>query len=1516
MKKIFISSTFKDMQSERDVLHERVLPMINEKLKELGETALGIDLRWGISTEKMSEEEAELKAFSVCFDEIDDSRPYFIAFLGERYGYPVKKEIIDKIIPALKFGDDFKQMQKVLSEKEKDRSITELEIRYGCFLNKIPKDHFLFFFRNELDLSNANEETKDTYLGNASSSGLKELKKAIIEEFSEEALVQYSATVNKEGELDISDEEIKRIEDALYKMLVGDTKVAKDFFDLLQEQVDKRAEDKHQFYFGRENEFATLNNFLSDKNSQIMLVSGKSGSGKTTFLTEAYYRNKNNSDVFVYVPIAMDNSLDDDFGIIAYINRCLFKKTNIQAFKLKRDEQSEENFIDDFSRGVHEFATKYNGAKKIVLMLDAVDRLYASKAVATLSFLTTIILNKYPFKTIVSTATDADKMQVVLDIANTSYVSIDQVSDEEVLSIVNLKFKTYGKELTESLRKAILNKKNAHECIYLSALVERLLMINRHDFFTIYAREKNREGIDYREHRLLETIHSFPDDLNEAMIQIMEEGAKIVKTDVSQAFYCLSLNKGGLTVAVLQYILGIKNYLKDSNRIEQDGMFTLDTKYLDFDYADFLIVKRYLSSFLEETPDGKIVFSHPLYREAFFEVAKYDGFLIAASIITHRDNYAFDDSFIPLIPLYQMLKDYSALAGMFKDRFLHFSDPTTWSEAESLAVLSLTSNTSDCFLDAFLKDTLEYGISVYGSENINRISMIEYDQNEDDEFVFLANILLSVYGFDNSSFICPPFFKSFIEDLVKNQELTSSIALLFVVAITLFANDKNTKLIKDSLPLLKLIIKKTKFKLHELAIAAYLKVAEALDIVKIDHDYIASLVSDGDALSQDIAFQNYCNIYRLLMPIDKETSYGPNIILYYASIAGTICRLDKINDFTFKGITMRSYSNLYFFVHDTILSSYIRFWAQYLKCYRIDIDFTDNLVDFYEINRKATIAMRHSYDVPLLKASLELSKTYIEVYHRSFQNIDTHDRTVKHHGEFKNHIAIVNHLSRALYPDKDGFMSKEALINKMKNSAYLIMDDGSLPSVSDYEEIINAVNEYNDIDVTDGFLFLSYALDVHYILTGESDDLSPIMEYLQLLISEKNIDYDLVIFVCDTLHHLYPEEDAFNCFQLYLQLFQQGYYSNYQYNIQTLNYLTKLYEAMDNKDRMSNLELLKEKGNARIYYINLLSNVFLAALADFDLTTNYRKLFLANQVLSDLVNNLNLPSDEENNLLHKLADEYFKRDMFSFTVELINGKKPLEICENVLKNCPLEKQNIYGKYQMCCFFEAMLNYEKDFENKVSIAGIYNLTLKSALKNHPANHIIIGKAITLHRYTKRLFEKNEIELNLNDIILDRWYFLSAGLVVLPRNDKLLFELIDDVKYYSIRKYTKKQIPQLLTIFQQASLFFDGCEKLTPPGYNAAIYILYHYYIFGKMYPRDYDYTDAYEKVVNYYKSARKQHIRLNKTSYSCLRELYFCDNDVLIRSFKSKKRALETIDRLMMKYQPYINVFPEIFFIKK
>ena len=58
MKKIFISSTFKDMQAERDILHLEVLPEVNEFAAQFGQAVAISDLRWGIDTGHLSEAEA------------------------------------------------------------------------------------------------------------------------------------------------------------------------------------------------------------------------------------------------------------------------------------------------------------------------------------------------------------------------------------------------------------------------------------------------------------------------------------------------------------------------------------------------------------------------------------------------------------------------------------------------------------------------------------------------------------------------------------------------------------------------------------------------------------------------------------------------------------------------------------------------------------------------------------------------------------------------------------------------------------------------------------------------------------------------------------------------------------------------------------------------------------------------------------------------------------------------------------------------------------------------------------------------------------------------------------------------------------------------------------------------------------------------------------------------------------------------------------------------------------------
>jgi WD40 repeat protein len=80
--RVFVSSTFRDMHAERDYLNRFVFPELRARCLRQGWDFLGVDLRWGIT-----EEEAEREgALALCLAEIERCRPFFVAFLGDRYG--------------------------------------------------------------------------------------------------------------------------------------------------------------------------------------------------------------------------------------------------------------------------------------------------------------------------------------------------------------------------------------------------------------------------------------------------------------------------------------------------------------------------------------------------------------------------------------------------------------------------------------------------------------------------------------------------------------------------------------------------------------------------------------------------------------------------------------------------------------------------------------------------------------------------------------------------------------------------------------------------------------------------------------------------------------------------------------------------------------------------------------------------------------------------------------------------------------------------------------------------------------------------------------------------------------------------------------------------------------------------------------------------------------------------------------------------------------------------------------
>jgi hypothetical protein len=74
---LFISSTFRDLHSERDQLNNVVFPALAERLRARRCRLEPIDLRVGVETaDTQTERERELQILKVCLAEIERSRPF------------------------------------------------------------------------------------------------------------------------------------------------------------------------------------------------------------------------------------------------------------------------------------------------------------------------------------------------------------------------------------------------------------------------------------------------------------------------------------------------------------------------------------------------------------------------------------------------------------------------------------------------------------------------------------------------------------------------------------------------------------------------------------------------------------------------------------------------------------------------------------------------------------------------------------------------------------------------------------------------------------------------------------------------------------------------------------------------------------------------------------------------------------------------------------------------------------------------------------------------------------------------------------------------------------------------------------------------------------------------------------------------------------------------------------------------------------------------------------------------
>jgi tetratricopeptide (TPR) repeat protein len=315
--RVFISSTFRDMMRERDLLVKEVFPALRRICTKRFVTFTEVDLRWGITEEQA----AEGKVLPLCLAEIERSRPYFLGLLGERYGW------IPDAIPA-----EVIEKEPWLKEHLHDRkSVTELEILHGVLNNPEMKGHSFFYFRDPAYVGNSSlteEERREMVerdipaevknLGPEEAARRTEERKgklaALKQQIRDSKLPLVEPYENPEALAKIIEKQFGDLIDRLYP----ETDVP-DALDRERLAHEAHARNKLFACIDRSTHLAALTVFAEtpEHDGRGLVITGESGSGKTALLA-AWTRDwaTSHTDDFLfqhYFGATPDSSSPDGF---------------------------------------------------------------------------------------------------------------------------------------------------------------------------------------------------------------------------------------------------------------------------------------------------------------------------------------------------------------------------------------------------------------------------------------------------------------------------------------------------------------------------------------------------------------------------------------------------------------------------------------------------------------------------------------------------------------------------------------------------------------------------------------------------------------------------------------------------------------------------------------------------------------------------------------------------------------------------------------------------------------------------------------------------------------------------------------------------------------------------------------------------------------------------------------------------------------------------------------------------
>ena len=444
--RIFLSSTFSDMEAERSALVKRFNKLKLEANRRNVSLSL-LDLRWGVT----DEEARTGKVLSVCLNEIENSHPFFIGLLGSRYGYAPRMSEIEK-------NPDLEERYPWICEDiAQERSITEIEMQYGVLRNQKGVDAAFFIKAMPDTLPDDSEK-------------LTSLKNKIRN--------QQRFPVGDYTSIEDLSDQVEKAVMALLDKYFSDA----DNTRLGRERSIQRAfmNSRHRFYVRKQEDFDRLNEFLRNDEHHLV-VTGASGMGKSALIANWLKELEKQKDcpyniIYHFVGNTFGGNSREE--ILQHLSDEMFDLYDGLEVQLGNNESPEEKAQRYMTEAVQK-------GKPMLIVIDGINQITERDNAKLLNWLPQ---SPEKVKYLFSTLRDDATMQTFIRREYPIY-TVEPLNDEQRSRFVVEYLKKVGKRLDENQLSRILHDSENGNTLVLKTLLDELICFGSYEHLN--------ERIDY-----------------------------------------------------------------------------------------------------------------------------------------------------------------------------------------------------------------------------------------------------------------------------------------------------------------------------------------------------------------------------------------------------------------------------------------------------------------------------------------------------------------------------------------------------------------------------------------------------------------------------------------------------------------------------------------------------------------------------------------------------------------------------------------------------------------------------------------------------------------------------------------------------------------------------------------------------------------------------------------------------------------------------------------------------------